>query len=84
MDDLLIAVGDTKLRWRQEASPAETTPTTPEMKMLELAFRMGQSTAGASTASASSRVAEPAQPAFPLLAITNGTLEEENPFSNFM
>ncbi len=48
-DDLLMAVGSTRLRWRDQGSKQEAMAPTErnrDMQLLELAFRMGQSSAG--------------------------------------
>ena len=49
-DDLLMAVGKTRLRWRDQGSKEEAMVATADrnrdMQLIELAFRMGQSAAG--------------------------------------
>ena len=48
MDDLLMAVGSSRLRWRKEETlkqQGDQEKTSSDMKLMEFAFRMGQSAA---------------------------------------
>lgn len=55
MDDLLMAVGSLRLRWRKEETSKQQKDqdkTSADMKLMEFVFRMGQSAAaGAPNAS---------------------------------
>lgn len=60
MDELLMAVGASKLRWFKESKlEKQETAMTQEMRMMEFAFRMGQTS---SQTAASSSAPERTQP----------------------
>lgn len=71
MDDLLMAVGGTRMRWPKDQ------PTEPESKgkmgemnqLLEFAFRMGRTASLRSDTPSTSSSAAPGRPPFPLLAL---------------
>lgn len=75
MDDLLLAVGETKLRWRgaTPSSVAPAAPPTSEDKLMELAFRLGQASCASS---GSPRNAEPIFPALKGPGSTGSPVEE--------
>lgn len=82
INDLWLSIGALKLRWRDD-KPKEASSTqgaggsSDQMKLMELAFRLGQS-----SGSSSSKDKGPApssgspQPASPMLAITDGSPED--------
>ena len=62
-----MAVGSTRLRWRGKApTAAKDEAEQSQMRLMELAFRMGQSSCSAPSSAASS---QPIQPRVPLLAL---------------
>lgn len=68
MDDLLVAMSESKLRWRGVEKPAVKAAAVPtesnsQEKLMELAFRMGQG----SVASQATPQASSATPTFPAL-----------------
>ena len=71
MDDLIIAVGATRMRWPKDQAPqSEATggSMTQDMKLMEFAFRMGQGSIQPSVAPSVSSGSHPPQIAFPALA----------------
>ena len=74
-EDLLLAVVGETLRWR--GGPPDTKvnqDTEKEMKLMELAFRMGQSSLPSSSSHGLSSTS--ARPKAPLLALTDGKVEQ--------
>ena len=72
MDDLLMAVGATRMRWpKDQASEPESTtnPSDGMSHLMELAFRMGQTSAARSVHSGTPSSVASARPSFPLLAL---------------
>ena len=71
MDDFLMAMGSSKLRWPKESTASTATEkqdATPDsLKLMEFAFRMGQSAHPAAVGNPSTRAPEPSAPAFPPL-----------------
>ena len=69
MDDLLMAVGATSMRWRGPKDEPKVTkePENCQLKLVELAFRMGQSSAAGSTGSATP--VDNLKPSFPALPV---------------
>ena len=75
MEDLLMAVAGETLRWRGEQPAAKVDKESDEkMKLMELAFRMGQS---AGSGSSSSHVSSSNRPRLPPLAIEDGKVDAE-------
>ncbi len=63
-EDLLMAVSSTRLRWRQEQKAETDAPPanlSPEIKLMEFAYRMGQNSFGPRHGVE--------QPAFPVLQL---------------
>ena len=67
-----------QLRWsvkdQKAAKSTSAEPLSDQMKLMEFAFRMGQTSSG--SGSASPRPVEPSQSPFPLLAIADGSAED--------
>ena len=82
-----MAVGATKLRWSKELkkSDEKTASAGSELQLVELAFRLGQSSAGQQRQDHSG---EPSQPAFPrrteALAPKPLPLEERSMWDGFI
>lgn len=68
MDDLLMAVSSSQLRLRKDDQKPGTTDdrASADLRLMEFAFRMGQSASGNAAASSSQGSAAPQ---FPLLAL---------------
>lgn len=77
MNNFLMSVGCTRLRWRDpvpekaEAASSKQPEKATEVPLMEMAFRMGERAGSQSTASASLAPlpAPPPRPKFPLLAL---------------
>ena len=77
MNNFLMSVGCTRLRWRDpapekaQAAASKQPEKATEVQLMEMAFRMGERAGSQSTASASLAPlpAPPPRPQFPLLAL---------------
>ena len=66
-----MAMGSSKLRWPKETTastgPEKQDASSDNLKLMEFAFRMGQSAQPAAVGNPSTRAPEPSAPAFPPL-----------------
>lgn len=87
MDELLLTVGATKLRWRPNDTTSEPSGSssqsglTGDMNLMLQAFQMGHSAGQAAAQGPSKPISEPARPSFP--ALQNGSAEDVEEHWNF-